>query len=71
MQIKLLAEGGDVKPGPEISQKIGPLGLNIGQIIQKINDATKSFKGLKVPVEVDIHPLTKEINIKVFSPPVS
>lgn len=71
MIIKLLVEGGAMKPGPALSQKIGPLGLNVGQIISKVNDATKDFKGLKVPVELDIDPSTKEINVQVFSPPVS
>jgi large subunit ribosomal protein L11 len=70
-QIKLLVEGGSMQPGPALSQQIGPLGLNIGQIISKINDATKSFKGLKVPVELDIDSKTKNINVRVFSPPTS
>ncbi len=71
MQVKLLIEGGAMQPGPALSQKIGPLGLNMGQIISKVNDATKDFKGLKVPVELDIDPGTKEFNVNVFSPPVS
>lgn len=71
MQVKLLIEGGAMKPGPALSQKIGPLGLNMGQIIQKVNDATKDFKGLKVPVELDIDAGTKEFEVNVFSPPVS
>jgi large subunit ribosomal protein L11 len=71
MQIKLLVEGGNMQPGPSLSQKIGPLGLNMGQIIQKINEATKNFKGMKVPVELEINTSTKEFNVKVFSPPVS
>ncbi|GIU68568.1 MAG: hypothetical protein KatS3mg001_418 [Candidatus Pacearchaeota archaeon] len=71
MQIKLLVEGGNMQPGPTLSQKIGPLGLNIGQIIQKVNEATKNFKGMKVPVEINVNTSTKEISVKVFSPPVS
>ena len=71
MQIKLLVEGGAMQPGPALSQKIGPLGLNIGQIISKVNDATKDFKGLKVPVELDIDASTKDFSVSVFSPPVS
>lgn len=71
MQIKLLVEGGAMQPGPALSQKIGPLGLNVGQIIQKVNDATKGFKGLKVPVELDVNSSTKEVSVNVFSPPVS
>jgi len=71
MIIKLLVDGGDMKPGPALSQKLGPLGINMGQIISKVNDATKEMKGLKVPVEVDVDPATKEFDVQVFSPPVS
>jgi len=71
MQVKLLVEGGDMQPGPALSQKLGPAGINIGQVIQKVNEATKNFTGMKVPVELDINTSTKNIEIKVFSPPVS
>lgn len=71
MQVKLLVEGGSMKPGPALSQKLGPAGINIGQVIQKVNDATKIFSGMKVPVELDINTSTKSFEIKVFSPPVS
>jgi len=70
-QIKLLVEGGAMQPGPALSQQIGPLGLNMGQIIQKVNDATKGFKGMKVPVVLDIDAGTKEVEVSVSSPPVS
>lgn len=71
MQIKLLVEGGSMAPGPSLSQKLGPAGINIGKVIQSVNDATKNFKGLKVPVELDINVSTKDFEVKVFSPPVS
>lgn len=71
MKIKLLAEGGDMKPGPALSQKLGPIGINIQQVIQKVNEATKDFQGIKVPVELDVDASTKEFEIEVFSPPVS
>ena len=71
MQVKLLVEGGNMQPGPSLSQKIGPLGINIGKVIQRVNDATKNFPGLKVPVELDINTKTKDFEIKIFSPPVS
>src|SRR3990170_585443 len=71
MQVKLLVEGGDMQPGPALSQKLGPAGINIGQVIQKVNEATKGFKGMKVPVEVEIDQSTKNIEIKVFSPPIT
>lgn len=71
MQIKLLIEGGNLVPNPGLSQKIGPLGLNLSQVIKKVNEETSDFKGLKVPVELDINTSTKDFTVKVFSPPVS
>lgn len=71
MIIKLLIDGGDMKPGPAIAQKIGPLGINMGKVIQKVNESTKDFKGLRVPVELDINTKTKNFEIKVFSPPTA
>ena len=71
MKIKILVEGGGMQPGPALSQKLGPAGINIGKVIQKVNDATKDFKGLKVPVELDVDMGTKSFEVKVFSPPVS
>jgi len=71
MIIKILADGGAMAPGPALSQKLGPAGINIGQVIQKINEATDSFKGIKVPVEIDINTSAKTFTVKVFSPPAS
>lgn len=71
MQIKILTEGGNMTPGPALSQKLGPIGLNVNQVIKKVNEATKNFKGLKVPVELDVNTSTKDFEIVVFSPPVS
>jgi len=70
MIIKLLVDGGDMKPGPAIGQKLGPLGINIGQVIQQVNSSTKDFKGLKVPVELNISK-DKKFSIKVLSPPTA
>lgn len=71
MQVKLLVDGGSMKPGPTLGQKLGPLGLNITEVIKKVNDATKNFSGLKVPIELDINLSTKNVEVSVFSPPVS
>lgn len=70
-QIKLLVEGGQMTPTPALSQKLGPMGINIGQVISKVNQATTDFKGLKVPVELVVDAKTKAFEVKVFSPPTS
>jgi large subunit ribosomal protein L11 len=71
MIVKLLVEAGDMKPSPAISQKLGPLGLNMGKIIQEVNKATAEFKGIKVPVTLDIDTKTKDFTVKVSTPPTS
>lgn len=71
MQIKLLIDAGQMKPGPALSQKLGPTGMNVNQIITKVNESTKKFEGMKVPVEVNIDIPTKNIEVIVSSPPAS
>jgi len=71
MQVKLLVDGGSMKPGPALSQKLGPMGIPINNVITKVNEATKVFEGIQVPVELDIDPATKQFEVRVFSPPVS
>ena len=71
MKIKLLIEGGDMKPGPAIAQQLGPMGVNIGKVISQINLVTKDFKGMKVPVELDVNEKTKDFIVYTSSPPTS
>src|SRR3989344_3401268 len=71
MRIKLLIEGGEMKVNPTIAQKLGPLGLNMGKIISDVNNATSSFKGVKVPVAIDIDAKTKQYKIEVSTPPTA
>ncbi|MDO8467994.1 MAG: 50S ribosomal protein L11 [Nanoarchaeota archaeon] len=71
MIIKILTEGGKMQPGPALSQKLGPAGVNMGQVISKVNESTKDFQGLKVPVEIHVNTSTRTFDVKVFSPPVS
>lgn len=66
--LKLLVDAGDMKPGPAVGQQLGPLGINIGKVIQQVNQATQDFKGLKVPVELNVKK-NKTFEIKVLSPP--
>lgn len=70
-QIKLLVDAGAMTPGPAIGQQLGPMGINIGEVISKVNQATSQFKGMKVPAVLDINPKTKEFSVYVSSPPTS
>ena len=69
--IKLLVEGGSMTPGPAVAQQLGPMGINIGKVIADVNAATSEFKGVTVPVHLNVDPKTKEVSIKVMSPPTS
>lgn len=71
VKISLLIDGGDMKPGPAIAQQLGPMGINIGKVISEVNDFTKSFKGMKVPVELDVNEKTRNFTVYVSSPPTS
>jgi len=71
MIIKLLVDGGEMKPGPAVAQKLGPMGINMGKVMSEVNKATAEFKGTKVPVNLDVDPKTKEFKIQIFSPPTS
>lgn len=50
---------------------LGPLGVNIVQVINQINDKTKAFEGMKVPVTVVVDSTTKKFEILVGTPPAS
>ncbi len=70
-KIHALIEGGKATAAPPLGPALGPLGVNIGQVIAKINEKTKSFAGMQVPVDVIIDPKTKEFEITVGTPPTS
>jgi len=69
--IKLLVEGGKMSPGPAVAQQLGPMGIDIGKVISDVNEATQEFKGVTLPVHLTVNPDTKEVSIKVLSPPTS
>lgn len=70
-KIDMMVEGGKAVAGPAVGQKLGPLKINIGDVLAKINEKTKDFKGMKVPVKLIVDTDTKEFEIEVGTPPVS
>jgi large subunit ribosomal protein L11 len=69
--IESLIEGGKATAAPPLGPALGPLGVNIGQVVAAINEKTASFKGMQVPVKVVIDSETKEFEISVGTPPAS
>jgi large subunit ribosomal protein L11 len=47
------------------------MGVNVVQVVAKINEKTKAYEGMKVPVKVLVDPKTKTFEIKVGTPPTS
>lgn len=66
--IPAIVEGGRATAGPPLGPALGPLGVNIGGIIDEINKQTSAFAGLKVPVKVVVDKVTKKFEIEVGSP---
>lgn len=69
-EIKVMIDGGKATPAAPLGPALGPLGVNIVQIVAKINEQTKAFAGMKVPVKILID-AKKNVEIEVGSPPVS
>lgn len=69
--VEALVDGGKATAGPPLGPALGPLGLNLNQVISTINDKTKDFDGMKVPIKLIVDPETKDFEVKVGTPPVS
>src|SRR5437016_3707413 len=70
-KIQVLVDGGKATPGPPLGPALGPLGVNIVEVLKAINEKTKSFEGMKVPVTLLVDPKTKSFSIEVGTPPTS
>ena len=69
--VDLLVSGGQATAGPPLGPALGPLGVNILAIVNKINELTKDYAGMKVPVKVAVDPETKEFEVSVGTPTTS
>jgi large subunit ribosomal protein L11 len=69
--ISVLVEGGKATAAPPLGPTLAQLKLNINNVIEEINKATKDFSGMQVPVKIHVDEKTKEFKIEVGTPPVS
>ncbi|MEL7670061.1 50S ribosomal protein L11 [Methanobacterium sp.] len=69
--VEILIEGGKATPGPPLGPAIGPLGINMMQVVEQINEKTSDFDGMKVPVKVIVDVGTKAFEIEVGTPPTT
>ncbi len=68
--VEVLIPGGKATPGPPLGPALGPLGINIKKVVDDINEKTKQFNGMQVPVKVIVDE-KKNVNIEVGTPPTS
>ncbi|MBT3464646.1 50S ribosomal protein L11, partial [archaeon] len=69
--VEALVNGGKATAGPPIGPALGPLGVNIGEVISQINSKTKDFVGMSVPVKIIVNTDDKSFKITVGTPPTS
>lgn len=69
--IEVQIEGGKATAAPPLGPKLGPLKVNIGQIVADINAKTADFKGMQVPVKLTVDTDTKAYEIEIGTPPAA
>ncbi len=68
ISVEAMVAGGQATAGPPLGPGLGPLGVNVGEVIAEINRLTKDFSGMRVPVSVIVDPETKQFEVKVGTP---
>jgi large subunit ribosomal protein L11 len=71
VEVSVLVEGGKAAAGATLGSALGPLGVNVGQVVAKINEETKQFAGMRVPVIIRVDPNTRNFTLVVGRPPVA
>jgi large subunit ribosomal protein L11 len=66
--VSALVVGGEANAGPPLGPALGPLGVNVMAIVKAINDKTKDYTGMRVPVKVNVDTETKQFDIEVGIP---
>jgi large subunit ribosomal protein L11 len=70
-EVSVLVEGGKAAAGAALGAALGPLGVNVGQVVTQINEKTKQFAGMKVPVLVKVDASTRSFTLEVGRPPTA
>lgn len=66
--VNAIVSAGRATAGPPLAPALAPLGINIGQVVAEINNKTKEFEGVSIPVKVIVDTATKQFEVKVGSP---
>ncbi len=66
--VRIKVRGGKATPEPPLGPSISQYGLNVDEVVNKINEVTKVYEGLEVTVDIHVNTDTKEYRIEVKSP---
>ena len=70
-KIEVMVKGGQATPAPPIGPALSQAGLNVAQLVAAINEKTKSFAGMEVPVKIFYDKQKKTYEVEVGKPPVT
>ena len=63
--IPLLVAGGQANAGPPLGPALAPMGLNVMAIVNDINEKTKEYSGMRVPVKIIVQVSKKTFEVEV------
>ena len=70
-EIDTMVDGGKATGGPPLGPALGPTGIPINKVVDAINEKTKDFAGMKVPVKIIFDTGTKAFELEIGTPPTS
>ncbi len=69
--VSVIIEGGKATAAPPVGSTLGPLGVNVANVVAEMNKRTAELKGMQVPVKITIDDKTKEFSLEIGTPSVA
>src|SRR3989442_2827178 len=69
--VDAIIDGGKATAGVPLGPQLGPLGVSMLQIVNKINELTKPYAGMKVPVKILVNVEDKSYEVEIGTPTTS
>ncbi len=66
--VEFLINGGQANAGPPLGPALGPLGVNTMAVVNKINELTRDYAGMKVPLKVTVDVENKTFEVAIGTP---
>ena len=66
--IPALVTGGQANAGPPLGPALAPMGLNVMAIVSEINEKTKEYTGMRVPIKIIVDVENKTFSVTVGIP---